>query len=375
VLLIALNLRAAIAGLSPLLPDVRADLGLSRAAAGLLTTLPLVCFAVLSPPAALLGRRIGIEMALMLAMVGLVAGSLLRTLLPGVGWMVVGTGVIGAAITVGNVLVPSAVKRDFADRQGLVTGLYTAALTAGAALASAVSAPLAHHAGLGWRGSLLAWAVLAALAGVVWLPQLRAHQSADRLPIGTGSSVWRSPVTWALAVFMGMQALAFYAMLAWLPALLQDAGVAAVGAGWALALFNLLGIASALVLPGLAGRRADQRSLALLVSGGWALGVAGLLAAPSLYLLWSPIAGLAQGAGISLALTLIVLRARHPAAARDLSGTVQSVGYLIGASGPLLLGALRDASGGWAVPLLALLGVIAVMAMASWPAAGNRQVG
>lgn len=372
VILLALNLRAAIAGLAPLLPDVQLDLGLGRATAGLLTTLPVLCFGLLSPFAALLGRRVGVEVALLLAMLGIVAGSLVRTV-PGAWWVVAGTGVIGAAITVANVLVPSVVKQDFPERQGLMTGLTTAALTGGAAIAAAVAAPLAHSAGLGWRGSLLVLGALAAVTAVVWLPQLRRHHRAPAVSVG-GTGVLRSPITWQLAVFMGTQSLTYYAVLAWMPALLQDEGVSAAGAGWALALFNLLGIATAVTVPSLATRRREQRGLALLTSVGWGIGLVGLLVAPSQYLLWATFAGFAQGAGISLALTLLVLRARTPQSARDLSGTVQSVGYLLGSTGPVIVGVLRDRSGGWGLPLIALCVAVVMMAAAGLGAARDRQV-
>ncbi|MFR9779937.1 MFS transporter [Micromonospora sp. MS34] len=371
VVLLALNLRAAIAGLAPLLPDVRGDLGLTGGAAGLLTTLPVLCFGLLSPFAALLGRRVGIEAALLLAMLGIIAGSLVRTG-PGFWWLVAGTVVVGAGITVGNVLVPSIVKQDFRERQGRVTALTTAALTGGAALAAAVAAPLAH-AGLGWRGTLLLVGGLAAVAAIVWLPQLRRRHPAPAARLG-GTDVLRSPVTWQLAGFMGMQSLTYYALLAWLPTLLRDAGVPATGAGWALALFNLLGIVTAVAAPALAARRRDQRGLALLVCGAWGVGLLGLLAAPALYLLWATVTGLAQGAGIGLALALLVIRAGTPESARDLSGTVQSVGYLLGSTGPVLLGVLRDGSGGWTLPLGALCAAVALMAAASLGAGRDRQV-
>ncbi|MFF0658955.1 MFS transporter [Micromonospora tulbaghiae] len=371
VVLLALNLRAAIAGLAPLLPDVRLDLGLGSGTAGLLTTLPVLCFGLLSPLAALLGRRIGIEQALLLAMLGIVAGSLLRTV-AGVGWVIAGTVVIGAGITVGNVLVPSFVKQDFPDRQGRVTALTTAALTGGAAVAAAVTAPLAH-AGLGWRGALLVVGGLAAVAAVAWLPQLRRRHVAPVVRLG-GTTVLRSPVTWQLAVFMGMQSLTYYAVLAWLPTLLGDEGVPAADAGWSLALFNLLGIATAMAAPALAARRRDQRGLALVTCLAWAVGLLGLLLLPALHLLWAALTGLAQGAGIGLALVLLVLRARTPESARDLSGAVQSVGYLLGSTGPVVLGMLHDASAGWTVPLVALCVAIAVMAVAALGAGRDRQV-
>ncbi|MEU5566513.1 MFS transporter [Micromonospora musae] len=371
VVLLALNLRAAIAGLAPLLPDVRLELGLGSGTAGLLTTLPVLCFGLISPFAALLGRRIGVQRSLLMAMLVIIAGSLVRAA-PGIWWLLAGTVLIGAGITVGNVLVPSAVKQDFSQRQGAVTALTTAALTGGAALAAAVTAPLAHT-GLGWRGALLVVGAPAAVAALVWLPQLRRRHVAPPLRLGD-TAVLRSPVTWALAAFMGMQSLTYYAMLAWLPTLLRDGGVSAADAGWALALFNLLGIATAVLTPTLAARRGDQRGLGLLVCLTWAACLLGLLAAPSGYLVWATIGGLAQGAGIGLALTLLVLRARTPESARDLSGTVQSVGYLLGATGPVLVGVLHDGSGGWTFPLTALCVAVAAMAVAVLGAGRDRQV-
>jgi CP family cyanate transporter-like MFS transporter len=392
IVLVAFNLRASIAAVSPLLPDIRTDLGLSRTAAGLLTTLPVLCFSALAAASAALGRRLGNDRAIVLAMVVLAAACALR-LLPAAAWFFAGTVVLGAAIAVGNVLTPTLVKQHLAGRSthlvGVATGLYTAALIGGAAVASAISAPLADT-GAGWRGALLVWAAPALLAAVAWSVLVRRPAGVG-VPVegnvqpGTRDgvredgrvrpTVTRSWVTWALAVFMGTQSLAYFAVLAWLPALLRDNGIDAQQAGLALSLFNLLGIATALVTPTLAGRMTDQRALALSVCGLWAIGTVGLLVDPGLYLVWSVLTGLAQGAAISLALALIVLRARTPDIARQLSGTVQSVGYLIGAVGPFALGALRDATQGWSASLVALLAAVTIMAIGAWGAGQNKVVG
>jgi MFS transporter, CP family, cyanate transporter len=325
-------------------------------------------------------------------MVVLAAACALR-LLPAAAWFFAGTLVLGAAIAVGNVLTPTLVKQHLAGRSthlvGVATGLYTAALIGGAAVASAISAPLADT-GAGWRGALLVWAAPALLAAVAWSVLVRRPAGVG-VPVegnvqpGTREgvredgrvrpTVTRSWVTWALAVFMGTQSLAYFAVLAWLPALLRDNGIDAQQAGLALSLFNLLGIATALVTPTLAGRMTDQRALALSVCGLWAIGTLGLLVDPGLYLVWSVLTGLAQGAAISLALALIVLRARTPDIARQLSGTVQSVGYLIGAVGPFALGALRDATQGWSASLVALLAAVTIMAIGAWGAGQNKVVG
>jgi CP family cyanate transporter-like MFS transporter len=396
IVLVAFNLRASIAAVSPLLPDIQTDLGLSRTAAGLLTTLPVLCFSALAAASAALGRRLGNDRAIVLAMVVLAVACALR-LLPAAAWLFAGTLVLGAAIAVGNVLIPTLVKQHLAGRSthlvGVTTGLYTAALIGGAAVASAISAPLADT-GAGWRGALLVWAAPALLAAIAWSVLVRRPAGVGVPVEGNGQqnvqpgtrdgvredgrvrpTVTRSWVTWALAVFMGTQSLAYFAVLAWLPALLLDNGIDAQQAGLALSLFNLLGIATALVTPTLAGRMTDQRPLALSVCGLWAIGVVGLLVDPGLYLVWSVFAGLAQGAAISLALALIVLRARTPDVARQLSGTVQSVGYLIGAVGPFALGALRDATQGWTASLVALLAAVTVMAIGAWGAGQNKVVG
>jgi CP family cyanate transporter-like MFS transporter len=395
IVLVAFNLRASIAAVSPLLPDIRTDLGLSRTAAGLLTTLPVLCFSALSAASAALGRRLGSDRAIVLALVVLAAACALR-LLPAAAWFFAGTVVLGAAIAVGNVLTPTLVKQHLAGRSGhvagMATGLYTGSLIGGAAVASAISAPLAGT-GAGWRGALLVWAAPALLAAVAWsrlvrrpaapgvLVEGKVQQNAQagardgvREDTRVPPVITRSWVTWALALFMGTQSLAYFAVLAWLPALLRDNGINPRQAGLALSLFNLLGIAAALVIPTLAGRMADQRLLALSVCGLWAIGVVGLLVDPGLYLVWSVLTGLAQGAAISLALALIVLRASTPDVARQLSGTVQSVGYLIGATGPFALGALRDATRGWSASLVALLAAVTLMAIGAWGAGQNKVV-
>ncbi|WP_394832992.1 MFS transporter [Pendulispora rubella] len=372
VVLVAVNLRAPIAAVAPLLPQMRTDLGLSRSAGGLLTSLPLLCFGGLSTVAATLGRRIGSERALVFAMLAMAVGSAARI------WsaplLFAGSIVIGAAITVGNVLVPSVIKQHFDTKQGLVTGIYTGALIGGASLASAISAPLAHVDSVGWRGSLAAWTVPEVLALLVWIPSLRVPHRPP--PVTPGSvSVLRSKITWGLSVFMGSQSLGYFAILTWFPALLQDQGVSAARAGGALAIFNVMGIVTALIMPSLAGRFSEQRGLALTIAAGWAVGISGLLLAPGAYVLWAIVLGLAQGASISLAFALIVLRSRTPEVARGLSGTVQSIGYLIGATGPFVLGALRDASPSWSVSLVALLSVVVPMAWGAWHAGRKATVG
>ncbi|MGH3098431.1 MAG: MFS transporter [Streptosporangiales bacterium] len=362
VVFLSLNLRASIAALGPVLPQVRDDLGLGRAAAGLFTTVPVLCFGVLAPLAGWMATRWGAERALVAGVLGLAVGVAVRSY-GSVAAAFAGTVLLGAGITVANVVVPIVVKRDFAAI-GPVTGAYSASLTGGAAIAAAVSAPLAFAAGLGWQVSLLLWSAPALGAAAVWTFRRRSRPSTARvgavLPEPAGR-VWRSGTAWALAGFMATQSLLFYAANAWLPVILQAQGVSPSHAGYTLSAFNIVGIASALVAPSIASRTRDQRWLALCICGGWAVGVLGLLFVPALYPLWALLAGFAQGAAIALAVTLIVLRSARQGVVHNLSGMVQGVGYALAALGPLLLGVLRDATGSWAAPLWFLVGVVVVM--------------
>jgi CP family cyanate transporter-like MFS transporter len=359
VLLVGLNLRGALAAVSPVLAELRADLGLSPAVAGLLTTLPVLCFGAAAPAAAWWGRRIGAARALLWALLVLAAATVVRVT-GGAALLLAGTVVIGLAMTVGNVLLPAVVKRGFGARAGQVMGLYTVALAAGAATTAGLTAPLA--AGFGWRAGLAGGAVLALGAAALW--QLATRRRGDSAPAGVGPgagaavAVWRHPVAWAIATVLGVQTLLYYAMTTWLPTVVTEQSAAGAGGGaTAASLFQLMGIPGALLVPLLVGRRSGQGWLGLTVAAGWLVLIVGLLAWPGAWVLEVVVGGLAQGAGVSLAFTLMVVRAGNDAVARDLSGMAQLVGYGIGARGPLLVGALYGATGGWAAPLLLLAAV------------------
>jgi CP family cyanate transporter-like MFS transporter len=374
VLLTGLNLRGAIAAVSPVLPEVRAELGLSPTVAGLLTTLPVLCFAALAPAAAWFGRRVGAERAVLAGLVTLAVATAVRVL-DGAAVLLAGTFLIGAAMTLGNVLLPPVVKRDFGPRAGTVTGLYTGTLAAGAAAAAALTAPIATL--WGWRAGLACWAVLAVVAAAVWGWATRAAGAGPSPDAGAGGSgdsglrVWRHRGAWAVSGVLALQSALYYAVTAWLPSLLVDE-LGSVDAGAAAATtFQLIGIPGTLLVPALVGRWAGQRGLGLAVVAGWAVLLVGLLAAPAAWPVWAVVGGLAQGAGLSLAFTLVVLRSADDDQARRLSGMAQLVGYSAGAAGPLLAGALYAVSGGWVTPLLLLLvlaaGYAAVVLVAGRP--------
>src|SRR5918992_1733841 len=378
IVLLAANLRPALTGVAPLIGQIRTDNGVSNGVAGLLTTLPLLAFGVLSPVAPRLARRLGMERALLASLLVLAAGILLRSA-GAVTALFLGTAILGAAIAFGNVLLPGLVKREFPERAGLMTSVYSTSLGISAAFAAGVSVPLAQLAGIGWRGALAVWAVPALLAGVAWLPQLgRRDHPADPSPRsspGVGD-LWRSPLAWQVTLFMGLQSLAYYVTLTWLPEILQSEGMGAARAGWMLGLSQAVAIVTMFLAPMIAGRWPSQRGVVVVAVGISGVGALGLLVAGSTAsTLWVVLLGLGQGASFSLALTFFALRAPDPGHAAALSGMAQSVGYLLAAGGPFLFGVLRDATGAWKVPLALLLTVMVCLLIAGLGAARDAQVG
>jgi MFS transporter, CP family, cyanate transporter len=369
VLVAGLNMRAAIAAVGPVLPEIRQDLALSPTEAGLLTALPVLCFAVLAPPVAWAGRRLGVDRALVAGLLLLALATALRVV-GGPPALLIGTALVGAGMTVGNVLMPPAIKREFGIGAGRVTGLYTTAMATGAALTAALTAPLAVL--WGWRVALGIWAGLALLAAALWqlfvggrLPPAGPVRVGEPVPAAAAPRVWREPVSWAVAVFLGLQSVLYYSFTTWLPTVLVEDGGRDLGdAAVAATVFQLLGIGGALLVPLVIGRLPAQRMLALVVAGGWATIAAGLLLWPAAWPVWTAVGGLTQGAGVSLAFTLIVLRGADDDVVRRIAAMAQLVAYPIGAAGPLAVGALNAATSGWSVPLAALVGCAAVMAVA-----------
>jgi CP family cyanate transporter-like MFS transporter len=373
--LLALNLRPAVVAVGPLTNRIRADTGLSSAAVSLLTTLPLLCFGVFAGVAPRLGRLFGMERTLALAYTALVAGIALR-LLPGQAALFAGAAVAGAGIALANVLLSGLIKRDFPDRTGLMMSMYSVMLISGATLAAGLTVPVGDALHAGWRPALGIWGILGAAALVVWLPVAARGRTPPPMTGGSGARrIWRAPLAWWLATYMATQSTIFYGLTAWLSTLLQDHGISDATSGVMLSVFNFVGIGSALATPILANRRTTQRELVTVVAGTFALGLGGLLVDPhGGAWVWMVLLGVAQGAGISLALTLFVVRTRSAPIAAELSGMVQTVGYLVAALGPLTVGALHGATGGWSAPLVELLAIDAVVMGAGWVAAGDRKL-
>ena len=375
--LLAINLRPAAAAVGPLIDRIKADTGLSTTGAGALTTLPVLCFGALAPLAPALARRLGERATAALALVVLLIGTLVR-LVPGLGFLFFGTALAGAAIAVGNVLLPVLVRGNFPDRVGLMTSMYTTALVGFAALAAGVSVPVADAFGGGWRPGLAIWAVPAVIALVVWAPQLarrRPTHAEPGAPATGARSLLRDPVAWSVTLFFAVQSAGFYATLTWLPSVFHSHGESASAAGFLLSLSLIVGLAPALTVPSMAARAHDQRPFVLVVVSLIAVGWLGLLLAPtSVPYLWVVLLGIGQNAAFPLALTLIVLRGGTVASTAGLSTMVQTVGYLVAATGPLAIGAVHDISGSWTPALIVLLALLIPQTVMGLEAARNRTV-
>jgi MFS transporter, CP family, cyanate transporter len=371
------NLRAAITSLPPVFPELSASLHLSSAAIAVLAAVPVLCFAVFSPLAAPLGRRYGEERVLLAGVAALALGLLLRGALPG-GLLFPGTVAAAGAIAFLNVLLPSLVKRRHPDHAGLLIGIYLLSLTGGAVIGSLIAVPVFRASGDSVPVALGLWALPAAMAALVWLPQ-RRFRTTPGGPALPGQrppgllTVSRHLLAWQVMAYMGLQSLTYYAALSWLPILFRERGAGAVNAGTLLALMNLGNAVTALAVPVLAHRARDQR---LLVAGTVAMsaaGLAGVWFAPlGTAAVWALALGFGQGGSLGLAVYFTTARSPDPLSAASLSAFTQGGGYLIATAGPLAIGFLHNATGSWTVPVTALLLVTAAQLAVGWPAGRNR---
>ncbi|MGQ3210143.1 MAG: CynX/NimT family MFS transporter [Shinella sp.] len=357
--LIAFNLRPVFSSASALLPEIRDLLGLSATGASLLTTLPVVCLGLFSPLAPRLAQRIGTERTLLVVLLVVALGTALRGL-SSVPLLFLGTALAGAAIAVGNVLLPGLVKRDFPDKAALMTGCYTMALCAGAASAAGLTLPFEHALGGSLDGALAIWALPAFLVGLLWLPQVLGTRMQAKRTGFRVEGLWRDRLAWHVTLFMGLQSALAYCVFGWLVPILRERGLDGVTAGAIVSISVMVQAGACLVAPHIAVRGKDQRLINVVLCGFAVVALLGLLFAPlwSVWI-WAVLQGIGQGGLIAVAMTVIVLRTRDPHVAAHLSGMAQCVGYLLAAIGPLIVGLIRGWTGSfaWSAVLFVLLGV------------------
>lgn len=385
ILVAALSLRAPIIALTPVLPEIMADLGIGSASAGLLTTAPVVMFALMTPLAALVIRRAGPELALLIALGGVMIGTLVRAL-PGFGSMLAGMVIMGATITVGNVVIPVIIRRDLPpERTAVATAAYTATLNVGSLLTALATVPLAEATG--WSAALLIWGAFTVIGLALWIVHIartRSWRSAERssgeasetratrsdvasitgpLPIVVDSRVsttLRRPIVWLLMVAFASQSTVYYAMSTWLPTIVLDTtDLDAAAAGALASLFQGVAIVGAVIAP-LLLRYLGAVYSALLLGACFVVMAVGMLIAPEFAGVWASFGAITHSSGFVLIFTGLVRVSRSDAEAATMSAVVQGGGYLFAALGAPMMGALRETSGGWQLPLLVVAGIVLV---------------
>lgn len=371
-LLVAINLRPAVTSVGALLDELRDGLGMSAALAGLLTTLPVICFAGFGSLAPTLARRLGVHRVVFGAVLAIVLGLGSRVSTDSAWVFVAASALALVGMATGNVLLPVLVKEHFPNRIGWVTALYSAALMAGSALPGFVSIPLTEATG-SWRSGLGVWALTALVAALPWLSLLR-HDIRTGAPEHAGipwAALARTRLAWAMAMFFGLQSTFAYTMFGWMPAIFRAGGLSPHEAATMLGIFTLLGVPVPLLLP-VFTRTGDQRPIVALLGLLTAGGLTGLLLAPAqLPWLWAIMLGLGGGF-FPWVLTMLGLRTRTAPGTVALSGFVQSVGYLLAAPGPVLVGVLAERTGSWTLSLLLMLGASVPLAVLGWTFARPR---
>lgn len=361
ILLIATNLRGPITGIGPVLEQIIVSLGLTAAQAGMLTTLPLLAFAVASPLATKLAKKQGLEISLFIALL-LIGVGLTTRIIENTALLYIGTAIIGIGISIGNVLLPSLIKRDFPHKVAVMTSAYVLAMGIFSGSYSAIIIPLAAYRDLGWHIALASYGIVTLLSIVVWLPQLKLHTkpTRDLTQQVSNEKIWQHSLAWYITLFLGLNSFFNYVMIAWLPSILMEGGLDAQQAAVLHGTFQLASAVPGIVLIPLLAKLKDQRTLALTLALLGCLCALGLLYLPSFSVIWSTTLGFCSGASFILGLSFISLRTQHAGQAASLSGMSQCLGYLLAAIGPMFAGALHAHFDSWS-PVLWLSAITSLI--------------
>lgn len=375
IIMIATNLRAPITSVGPLVGTITNSLNLTGAQAGLITTLPLIAFAIISPIAPKLARKFGTETTILGALILIILGLSIRYL-PSISTLFLGTAILGCGIAIGNVLIPSIVKQEFQNQSGLVTGIYSVSMNLTGAIASSVSIPLIEKLGWTWNQAFSLWIILAAIALLAWLPQLKNKKATPEVNVvDTNNSIWHSSLAWSVSLFMGIQSFIFYVLVAWLPEMLISQGIPSSKSGGMLSLLQLTLLPTTFIIPIIAEKRPNQKSLVVISFTLFTLGISGLMFSSLAVISLSIIAiGIAGGIAFSLSMMFFNLRTSTPKEAADLSGMAQSIGYILAAVGPFLFGLLHDLTNNWQSSLFLLIGMTIILLFVGLNAGSSKKV-
>ena len=375
IILIAANLRAPITSVGPVILEMTSQLHLTPTLVGLITAIPLISFSLFSTFMPRLSGIVGLEKLLFYSLLLLAIGLFTRSA-GDIFFLFLGSAFIGIGITIGNVLMPAFIKKKFPNRIGLVTGIYLVSMNLTSALAVGYSIKLGKIGGLGWKGSIGIWGVLALVTFFCWMPMVKRDKTAPSHP-GTSSVhvMWKSRLAWQISIFMGLQSVIFYAFAAWLPAMLQSWGMSAERAGWMLSYVQMGQVPMMLIGPLLADKMKNQTILIwltfVLLMGGLTM----IIAWKTKFIVMAVVLiGISIGLAFTLAMMFFILRTKSVSEAAGLSGMSQSVGYFIAACGPPLFGALYGWTNSWQLPLYLLLIAAIVMFFTGLYAAKDRYV-
>lgn len=377
IIFLSLTLRSPLTAVGPVTEFIQNGLNMSTTLVGLLTTIPLLAFAVVSPFAPKVARRLGTEATLLWSIVLLVAGIAMRSG-GSVPLLILGTAIIGVAIAFGNVLLPSIIKDRFPLHVGLLTAVFSVVMNLSAALGAGIAYPVAETS-FGWQGSLGIWAFLGILAVVIWLPQLKHRKSEPvdaAAEVVENPSILKSPVTWSVTLMMALQSLIFYTTAAWLPAMLIEKGMNPDSAGYMLSFMQFAQLPMTFIAPILASKMVNQRPLVWFFSVLYIVGFTGLLIDPNgaMTILWMILIGFAGGTSFALTMMMFSLRTKTAMDAAELSGVAQSIGYLLAAAGPVLFAFVNETTGSWYVPTILFIITCILLLVVALHAAGNRYV-
>lgn len=375
IIFVAMNLRSPITSVGPLIGIISDDLMLSGGQAGLITTIPLMSFAIISPIAPKLANKWTIEKTIFGALIVLILGMFLRAI-PQLTFLFLGTTLLGAAIAICNVLIPGLVKKEFPHQSGLVTGIYSVSMNLTGAIASGISIPLVRKIGLDWNVALGLWSILALTAFVCWLPQLkRQDKEVQEMTPQENSSIWTSTLAWSVTLFMGIQSFIFYVLVAWLPEMLVDKGLSTTQAGGMLSLLQMTLLPITFIVPIIAEKRPNQKSFVWVSFLLFAFGILGLMG-NNMKIVTLSIMGIGVAGGIAFSLSMMFFNLRTTSAkqAAELSGMAQSVGYLLAATGPFLFGFLHDVTKNWQSSLIILLVMTSILLIVGLNSAKKRVI-
>jgi CP family cyanate transporter-like MFS transporter len=374
IIFISFNLRAPITAIGSVVELIQAKYALSSVAAGFITTLPLLAFAIVSPFVAKISQKIGSGKSMVLGLLFIIMGELIRSYTNSFG-LFAGTALLGVGIAIGNVLIPSIIKTKFPHKLGMMTGIYTSSMCVFAAVGAGTSMPMAK--GFGWENSLAFWIILAVVTLLIWMPQLKQqHKIAPTTQNSNQEktdSIWKSATAWWVTLFMGVQSLLFYSLVAWLPTIIISKGMTDSFSGSMALAFQLIAIPATLVIPLLCDKVKNQRGLVMFTCLLYLMGMIFFLFAQDQATIFFAVTLMSLGMGGSISLSIAFISLRSPNAKRtsELSGMTQSAGYLLAAVGPILMGLIFDNLQSWTVTIIIFCALIVSLAFFGYFAGAN----